>query len=143
MSVAAESNEENATGVDEVASDPKHDQLRAESLVAARERGGEGLRDLHLMLCLLVVDEVAVARAPGHVVDVAERVDDEDVHEGGQHEADGDRERKPPQVLDHGGQDGEELSVEDGADDGDEGGGEGGHEHEGVDGLHGVEGHYL
>ena len=97
---------------------------------------------LHVVLRLVVVDEVAIARAPRHVVHVAEGVDDEDVHEGGQHESADERHVETEQVLHHGGQNGEELSVNDGADDGHKRRGEGSHENEGVHSLHGVERHY-
>lgn len=120
-----EHNKENPSRVDEVSSHPEHDQFRPEALVTACKREGEKIRNLHLVLRLLVVDEVAVTRAPGHVVNVAEGVDDEDIHEGGKHEASGEFMDEVSQVLDHGGQDGEELPMEDGADDGDEGGGKG------------------
>lgn len=134
--------EKNASGVDEVARHPEHDQLRAEPFVATRDAEEEYRRDLHVVLRLVVVDEVAITRSPRHVVHVAEGVDDEDVHEGGQHESTDKKHVEAEQVLHHGGQNGEELSVNDGADDGHKRRGEGSHENEGVHSLHGIERHY-
>ena len=47
------------------------------------------------MLRSFVVDQVAVTRAPRHIVHIAEGINDENVHERWQHESNEEKKRSP------------------------------------------------